>query len=454
MNMFQSIEPLKLSEIISATGGTLVSGKDDVIITSVTTNSRKATVGSLFVPLAGENADGHNYISDAVSNGAAASLTMKDTLYDTNLIKVSDTRLMLSKIANLYRQKFNITLVALTGSVGKTTTKEFCANVCEQKKITVRTDKNYNNDIGMPFTLFKLNRSTEAAVVEMGMSDFGEIELLSKTALPDVAIITNIGTAHIEFLKSRDGILKAKTEILTGLKEDGIVILNGDDDKLITLKDKLKQKTIFIGIENQACDVSAKDISQTEDGIRFTISGREFLIPIFGIHNVYNALCAYVLGKILEMTDEEIQKGFSSYKSDGIRQTIIKKDSYTIINDCYNANPQSAKSSLDILRSIEAKRKIAVLGDMKELGEKSRELHMEVGKYAITSGADVIIALGDESYAIIDGAKGVSQKDTEFYHYDTTDEIVSHIKKTQKEGDLYLIKGSHSMHMEKISELL
>lgn len=452
--MFQIIEPLKLSEIISATGGTLLSGNTDVTITSVTTNSRKATEGSLFVPLIGENADGHNYISGAISNGASACLTMRDTLYDTNLIRVSDTRLMLSKIANLYRSKFDITLIALTGSVGKTTTKEFCANVCEEKKITVRTDKNYNNDIGMPFTLFKLNQSTQAAVVEMGMSDFGEIELLSKTAMPDIAIITNIGTAHIEFLKSRDGILKAKTEILTGLKENGIVILNGDDDKLITLRGNLKQKTIFIGIENESCDIVAKDIVQTADGIRFSILNHQFFIPIFGIHNVYNALCAYVLGKIFDMSDEQIQKGYSSYKSDGIRQTIIKKDSYTIINDCYNANPQSAKSSLDILRSIEAKRKIAVLGDMKELGDQSKDLHMEVGEYAITSGADVIIALGEESRAIITGAKNVAKDDKEFYHFDTTDEIVSHIKATQKEGDLYLIKGSHSMHMEKISELL
>lgn len=452
--MFQTIEPLKLSEIINATGGTLLSGNADVIITSVTTNSKKATEGSLFVPLIGENADGHNYISGAISNGAAASLTMKDALHDTNLVKVSDTRLMLSKIANLYRSKFDITLIALTGSVGKTTTKEFCANVCDQKKVTVRTDKNYNNDIGMPFTLFKLNSSTEAAVVEMGMSNFGEIELLSKTAKPDIAIITNIGTAHIEFLKSRDGILKAKTEILTGLKEDGIVILNGDDDKLITLKGKLKQKTIFIGIENESCDIVAKNITQTEDGIKFSISGHEFLIPIFGIHNVYNALCAYVLGKIFDMSDEEIQKGYLSYKSDGIRQTIIKKDTFTIINDCYNANPQSAKSSLDVLKSIEAKRKIAILGDMKELGEQSNVLHMEVGEYAIKSGADVIIALGDESRAILEGAKNAKKGDEEFYHFDTTEEIVSHIKATQKEGDLYLIKGSHSMHMEKISELL
>ncbi len=452
--MFQSVEPLKLSEILNATGGILLSGTTDVIITSITTNSRKATRGSLFIPIIGENADGHNYIDNAISNGASACLTMRDTISDTNLIKVSDTRLMLSKIANYYRKKFNITLIALTGSVGKTTTKEFCANVCNRKKITVRTDKNYNNDIGMPFTLFKLNNSSQAAVIEMGMSDFGEIELLSQTALPDIAIITNIGTAHIEFLKSRDGILKAKTEILAGLKEDGIVILNGDDDKLITLKGKLKQKTIFIGIENDCCDIVAKDIVQTEEGIRFSIEEREFTIPIFGMHNVYNALCAYTVGKLLHMTDDEIQKGYSDYKSDGIRQTIIRKDTYTIINDCYNANPQSAKSSLDILKSIQAKRKIAVLGDMKELGDKSRELHLEVGEYAAMSGADVIIALGKEALFIIDGAKKASWDKVECFHFDTTDEIVSHIKSTKKDGDLYLIKGSHSMHMEKISELL
>ena len=452
--MFQNIEPLHLSEIIEATNGHIISGSEDVLITSVTTNSRKAVEGSLFIPIIGENADGHTYIGNAVSNGASACLTMKDDIYDTNLIKVPDTRHMLCAIASYYRQKFDLTLIALTGSVGKTTTKEFCANVCDQKDETVRTDKNYNNDIGMPFTLFKLNNSTRYAVVEMGMSNFGEIELLSKSAKPDIAIITNVGTAHIEFLKSRDGILKAKTEIFEGLKEDGIAILNGDDDKLITLKGKLKQKTIFIGIENSDCDITATNIQQKEDGISFMISDKKFFIPILGIHNVYNALCAYVLGKMFDMTDDEIQKGYLSYKSDGIRQTIIKKSSYTIINDCYNANPQSAKSSLDVLKSLDAKRKIAVLGDMKELGDKSEELHMEVGKYAVQCGADVVIALGEEARNIINGAKISATNDMEFFHYDTTDEIVEHIKNTYKEGDLYLIKGSHSMHMDKISELL
>lgn len=452
--MFQNIQPMKLSEIIYATGGKLISGTDDISITSITTNSRKAVEGSLFIPLKGEKADGHTYIDNALSCGASACLTMYDTLYDTNLVKVTDTRLMLSRIAAYYRKKFCFTLIALTGSVGKTTTKEFAANVVRQKKEIIKTDKNYNNDIGMPFTLFKLNDNTEAAVVEMGMSDFGEIELLSKTAVPDIAIITNIGTAHIEFLKSRDGILRAKTEIFKGMNDDGIVILNGDDDKLITLKGKLKQKTIFIGINNTDCDVTATDIHQSEDGIRFLICGKEFSIPLPGIHNVYNALCAYVLGKLLDISDEDIQKGFSAFESDGIRQTIIKKDTYTIINDCYNSNPQSAKSSLDILKSLPAKRKIAVLGDMKELGEKSAALHKEVGEYAIDSGADVIIALGEEAKAIIEGARKKSKKNVEFFHFDTTDEIVSHIKATVMEGDLYLIKGSHSMHMEKISELL
>lgn len=452
--MFQTIEPLSLSEIIQATEGSLISGNENITITSITTNSRKAVSGSLFVPIKGENADGHKYIDNALSNGASACLTMDDVEFDTNLIRVSDTRLMLSKIANYYRKKFDITLIALTGSVGKTTTKEFCANVCDKKKITVRTDKNYNNDIGMPFTLFKLNKETQAAVIEMGMSNFGEIELLSKTALPHIGIITNIGTAHIEYLKSREGILKAKTEILEGMDEDGIVILNGDDDMLITLKGKIRQKTIFVGIENKSSDIVAKNIYHTEDGIRFEIEEREFFIPIFGIHNVYNALCAYAMGKLLHMTDDEIQEGFLSYKSDGIRQTIIKKDTYTIINDCYNANPQSAKSSLDVMKTLPAKRRIAVLGDMKELGEKSIELHKEVGQYAVSSGADVIIALGEESKYIIIGAKEKAADKVEFYHFDTTDDIAGHIKATSKPGDLYLIKGSHSMHMDEISKLL
>ena len=223
--MFQTIIPVKISDIVKNTQASFVSGNEDTVITGITTNSRKAVSGTLFVPIKGENADGHNYIQNAIDNGASAVVSMEDVSYNTTVLKSDNTRLFLSEIASYYRSLFGITLIALTGSVGKTTTKEFCANVVDVKYNAIRTDKNYNNDIGMPFTLFKLTKDTEAAVIEMGMSNFGEIELLSKCANPHIAIITNIGTAHIEYLKSRDGILKAKSEIFSGMDSNGIAIL-------------------------------------------------------------------------------------------------------------------------------------------------------------------------------------------------------------------------------------
>lgn len=452
--MFQTIMPIKISDIAKNTQASFISGNEDTVITAITTNSRKAVPGCLFVPIKGENADGHNYIQNAIDNGASAVVSMEGVSYSSTVLKSSNTRLFLSEFASYYRSLFDIKLIALTGSVGKTTTKEFCANVTDVKYNAIRTDKNYNNDIGMPFTLFKLTKDTQAAVIEMGMSDFGEIELLSKCAKPHIAIITNVGTAHIEYLKSRDGILKAKSEIFSGMNSDGIAILNGDDDKLITLKGNISQKTIYFGINNKNCDYVANNIVQSNDGISFDINGKVFHIPIIGIHNVYNALCAYILGKLLSMSDSEIQMGFDAYKSDGIRQSIIKKNTYTIINDCYNASPQSTMCSLDVLKEYEGKRKIAVLGDMKELGGKSELYHNEVGEYFAKSSLDKLITFGPLSKFTLEGAKNAGFDKTSLFHFDTIEEITKHISETKKDGDVYLIKGSHSMRMEKISEAL
>ncbi|MBE7037663.1 MAG: UDP-N-acetylmuramoyl-tripeptide--D-alanyl-D-alanine ligase [Ruminococcaceae bacterium] len=454
--MLENIENISVSDILKETGGTLLCGREDFVIKSISTDSRENGESCLYIPIVGERFDGHDFILNALQNGCTGYLTSKD---DTDAkadfaIKVSDTKKALLDIARVYHKKFNCDIISLTGSVGKTTTKEFIASVLDMKFNTIKTKANYNNEIGLPFTLFGINNTTQKAVVEMGMSNFGEISALTNCALGDVAIITNIGTSHIEYLKSREGILKAKSEIFEGLNKDGVAILNGDDDLLITLKGKLPFKTLFFGIENKDCDVVASDIKLCELSSEFKINGEEFKVNIPGIHNIYNALCAYSVAKLYNMSYEEIKNGLLNYKSDGIRQSIIEKEGVKFFNDCYNSSPQSAKSSLEVLKGLEGKRKIAILGDMKELGENSHKYHKEVGEHFAALKCDVLITLGNDAKFIAKGAheKGVLKEN--IFSFDTNTEIIKKLKEFLENGDCVLIKGSHSMKMHEILENL
>lgn len=454
--MLEHIENLTLSQILKETNGKLVCGDENYIVNSISTDSRESEDNCLYIPIIGEKFDGHKFISSAVENGCKGYLTMYDDISVNAdfIIKVEDTKKALLDIARVYRKKFSCDIVSLTGSVGKTTTKEFVWSVLSQRFNTVKTKANYNNEIGLPFTLFSINSSTQKAVVEMGMSNFGEISALTNCALGNVAIITNIGTSHIEYLKSREGILKAKSEIFEGLGKDGVAILNGDDDLLITLKGKLPFKTIFFGIKNQDCDVKATDIELYPLKSQFKINGEKFEVNIPGEHNIYNALCAYQVAKLYNMSDDEIRRGLLSYQSDGIRQSITEKNGVKFFNDCYNSSPQSAKSSLDVLIGLDGKRKIAILGDMAELGEKSGEYHKEVGEHFASLKCDILITVGNEAKNIAEGAKlnGIDIKNV--FSFDTNKEIVDKLKLILKEGDCVLIKGSHCMKMHEILENL
>lgn len=448
--MIYPVNPMTLAEIAGAVSGKILSGDAEYKIESISTDSRTAEKSTLYIPIKGERFDGHDFI-DGLCEAVGCGYLCSNGALNTNAefaVEVEDTRKALLDLASYYRDRFSIKLVGLTGSVGKTTTKEFLASVVSQKYNTLSTKGNFNNDIGVPYTLFGLNSETEAAVIEMGMSNFGEIEVLSLCAKPDIAVITNIGTSHIEFLKSREGILKAKSEIFVGLNPGGKAVLNGDDPYLWSLRDKLDFDVVYVGIENADCDIIAKNISCDESGCEFEADGKKFRVNIAGMHNVYNALVAIAVGGMLSMSYEMIASGLESYHTDGIRQNIIPVNGYKVINDCYNASPQSVVAELGVLASVEAKRRIAVLGDMAELGDMAKSLHREVGE-AVSEKADVLVCVGELASHIIDGAGEI-----ESYWFASVDEAADFMKSFVREGDAVLVKASRCMKFEKISEKL
>ena len=351
-------------------GGTVV-GDGNTQITGISTDSRSIPAGSLFIPIRGERFDGHDFLEKAVELQAAAVMSEKDVDLPVPVIRVPDTRAALLALAGGYRSLFDIPVVGITGSVGKTTTKEMTAAVVGQKFRTLYTQGNLNNEIGMPLTLFRLEESTQAAVVEMGMSNFKEISRMTVQAKPTVAVITNIGTAHIEFLGSREGIRDAKMEILEGLQEGGTAVLNGDEPLLWCKKDRIAAKTLYFGIENPACDVRAQHIVQEGDHINLTIvhpnGSFDAVIGTVGKHNVYNALAAASVGLCLGLSPEQIAAGLQGFQD--IHQTITQENGCTIIDSCYNASPDAVNASLELLSQLKITgKRIAVLGGMRELG--------------------------------------------------------------------------------------
>lgn len=449
--MVYPIIKLTASQIAEACGGRLIYGKGDTEVLSVSTDSRTLEKTSLYIPIKGESFDGHSFICDACEHGIAGYLCSDGQINgsDNFAIMVPDTRKALLDLASYYRRLFDIPVVGLTGSVGKTTTKEFIASVMAKGYNTLATKGNFNNDIGVPLTLFGLNKEHEAAVVEMGMSNFGEIEVLTKCAGPDIAIITNIGTSHIEFLGSREGILKAKTEIFAGLPDNGTVILNGDDSYLWGIKGSLKHKSVYVGIENTDADLTATDIICDENGSLFKCEGKEYRINPVGVHNVYNALVAIAVGKEMGLSYEKIYAGLKSYKPDGIRQNIISVNGYKIINDCYNSSPQSVKAALSVLDTLSAARRIAVLGSVAELGDKACELHRDMGTYVAESTADILLTVGDDAKYIAECAKG-----KEVHSFDDVNSCTEFLKNLVRADDAILIKASRCMKFETIAEAL
>ena len=442
------MEILKLSEIAKAVGSTVAKDEE---VTEISTDTRTIPNGCLFIAIKGENFDGHDYIVSAFEKGAKAVVT--ERMFDGyNCIVVDDTRKALLDIARYYRKKFSINLVGVTGSVGKTTTKEMIALVLSEKFKTLKTTGNLNNEIGLPKTLFDLNSSHECAVIEMGMSHFGEISKLTKTALPTMGVITNIGFSHIENLGSQQGILKAKLEILEGMDSSAPIFLNADDISLYQTSYQLGRETITFGIENPDCDFKATDIRQFEDYTTFIVNWKgnhqEVMLPAIGKHNVLNALVSFAIGTKLGLTPVEICNALKKYKSDSLRQNIVQKGEQTLIIDCYNASPDSMRASLTVLSQTTPKcngRRIAVLGDMLELGDMSEKLHSMVGEFAGQSKVDIIFCYGKEVENI--GKVALTYgKEVKFF----TDKLLlnSALKSVIRPNDVILFKASRGMKLE------
>lgn len=419
-------------------------------ITRISTDSRDIDENTLFVALVGERFDAHNFIEDVLEKGAKAVVCSKKVCDDDRLILVEDTGKALLQIAHGYRKMFDIPFVALTGSVGKTTTKGMVYSVVNKKFKAMRTAGNLNNEIGVPKTIFSLEEYHEAAVIEMGMNHFGEISVLSKTVEPHIACITNVGTAHIENLGSREGILKAKTEILDGMKKGDTLIVNGDNDMLSTFNND-DFEIIRFGIEGENLDIRAENIESTSEGSTFTaIMGEKtakVFVPSVGIHNIYNALCAMCVGIKLGYTMEEAAEGVRDYEPEGMRQKISEYNNMVFIEDCYNANPDSMKASLDAMKTINKGKSFAVLGDMLELGDFSEEAHRQVGRKAAETGCSYVLCYGELSRFIADEALSQGAKAVCF---DNKEEIAEFLYENLSENDTVLFKGSRGMKMEDI----
>lgn len=442
---------LSVSEIAKSLNNNLT---DNSNITRVSIDSRDTDPNTLFFAIKGERFDGHDFIPEVVKNGVGAIVSHKDISCNAPVIKVEDTKKALLDFASYYRCSLkNLIVVGLTGSVGKTTTKEMTACAMGQKYRTLKTEGNFNNEIGMPKTLFRLDEKTECAVIEMGMSNFNEISDLSVCAKPDCAIITNIGVSHIENLGSRDGILKAKLEIFDGMKKGSTLFLNGDDDKLSTVKNG-DFKIVFYGIENKNCDVLAQDIKEKEFSTEFTaVKGgirQKIVIPTVGLHNVYDALSAFAVATEYSVEPSEIAKGLANYVPSGMRQRIKTVNGVTFIEDCYNASPDSQKAGINSLCQIAKGRKIAVLGDMLELGSYSETAHRTVGDYAGEKNLDALYTLGKDAHFIADSAKKCGLSNV--FEYNDKELLTKRLLKDLQKGDTVLFKASRGMKFEEIFE--
>ncbi len=446
---------LNVSDILKATGGKLICGSEDFIISEITTDSRKAGANMLFVPIVGEVNDGHDYIPGAFENGAGAVITHKDIpVYpDKNIIWVEDTRRAFGDIARYYKQKYNLPTIAITGSVGKTTTKDMLSAVMAMKYNTLKTQGNFNNDIGLPITVFRLESKHEAAVLEMGMSHMGEINYLASIARPDTAVITNIGMSHIENLGSQENIYKSKMQICDFFDENGLLIVNGDDKFLARDVDSIRRVTY--GIENKSCDLVAENIENLGiDGCRFTVftEGKNYTITVKipGIHNVYNALAAIAVGQHYGIPMSDIAEGIKEFHLTGMRMEIKTHGNITLIDDCYNSSPDSIRAALKVLGDIRAKRKIAILGDVFEMGGFAEKQLYEVGTQI--PEIDSLITVGNNSKYIAKGAElaGVPHN----RHFASVEEAIEFLTEFLSSGDAVLVKASRGMHFERISDAI
>ncbi len=467
---------LTIRQIVEATNGRLVydEGREKASLRtflelqadSVVLDSRQVTEQGVFVATVGERVDGHTFIEAAFEKGIALAIVQREPEETENwkrYLLVDNTPEALKRIAELYRKTLDIPVIGITGSVGKTSTKEFIAGVLSEKYNVLKTQGNYNNEIGVPLTLLRIRPEHQVAVVEMGISDFGEMHRLSKMARPDIAVITNIGQCHLENLIDRDGVLRAKTEIFDFMPEQGRICINGEDDKLDTIAHVSGRELFFFGrSKTEKSKVYTTEVAEKglwgSDALLHNIAGDSYRIeiPLPGTHMVLNAAAAACVAELLGLTPAQIQAGMKKVETIGGRNHLIRTEKRTLIDDCYNANPVSMKAGIDLLCMADTP-KVAILGDMFELGEGSERMHGEIGAYAADREIDRIVCVGAHSRFMYEEALRHNGKSS-VLHFDTLEELLSRLAEAPEavvpEGSTVLIKASHGMHFERVVEAL
>ena len=455
---------LTVKDILNHTDGKLIIGNEDLECKKFSRDTRKLKKGDIYIGIRGETFDGSKFWRQALENGASCVIVENVDFTDKDkkefegktIIKVENTLEALYNIARYKRSLYDIPVIAITGSVGKTSTKDVVANVVNQKYRTLKTIGNNNNNIGLPFTILRMQEE-EAMVLEMGMNHFGEISLLTSIAKPTICIITNIGTSHIGNLGSRENILKAKLEILEG-NQSQTVIINNDNDLLHKWYEENKNKIDIktYGIKEKS-DLNANHIVLNELSSEFTcnLDGKDekIIVPVGGEHFILNSLCAAMVGKILKINSEKIIKGIEEFELTKKRMDITElENGVKIINDAYNASLESMSASLKVLSEFKQNRKIAVLGDMLELGAYSQKLHEKVGEEVYQNKIDMLMCSGKNAKYIVKRAKELGMSEENIYYFETKEEIINKLKEISKKGDIILLKASNSMKFFDIAE--
>lgn len=440
------------AEIIQATEAVKLQGPEDVAVGSISTDTRGELSGSLFVPLKGERFNGHDYLQQAVENGAVAVLCDQDIVElpkEVAVYRVKQTRRALEDLAAYHRRRFALPVIAVTGSSGKTTTKELIASVLAQKFRVHKTEKNYNNEIGLAQTLLSLQPEDEVCVVEMGMRARGEIKRLAEIAAPTIGVVTNVGVAHLERLGSQDAIAAAKQELIESIPENGTAVLNWNDKRVRNMASVCRGRVISYGIEPQA-NVQALDIQYGLGKTKFTcrIFDEVFpvTLPLLGAHNVANALASVAVARVLGLPANRIQRALAEAVSGELRQEVVDRNGVRFINDAYNANPLSMTASLASLSQFGEGRYVAVIGDMLELGPDEVAMHEELAAAVISAGITELITVGPLAHALGDAVK--KQAHVNVRSVTNTNEVMPLLKSLLQAGDIVLIKGSHALRLD------
>lgn len=459
------MEKLTLGEVAEAANGTLINGSPDSEVTGVSTDTRSLRSGDLFFALKGEHSDGHAYIGRALESGAGGLIVSDESALpdglDKPVVRVQDVLWSLGDLAAYYRSKFDVRVIGITGSVGKTTTKEMLSAILERRWKVLKNEMNYNNEIGVPLTLFQLDSGHEAVVLEMAMRGLGEIRRLAEIARPQVGVITNVGISHIERLGSQGAIADAKSELLQELPPDGLAVLNAEDGYYPVMRDRFDGRVISFG-SCKGADVVGARISQSKDGrcqcvIMKDGSGAiEVSMPVIGYYNVYNALAAAAAALGMGFDLYAIKDGLENFTQPAMRMELTKsRQGFTVLNDAYNASPASVFAALKTLQALAGyDRKIVVLGDMLELGDYGPKAHKDIGSAVANSGVSKLVAVGQLAVGIVEGARNAGFPETDVDWYPDSTSAASAVRSQVKDGDAVLVKGSRAIKMEEIVRVL